>query len=63
MAETINREGKGDGCACVAHDPRVCSRLRYSNALEDDGDALDEDDVCECLCHTWPTDDDEYDGE
>ena len=38
------------GCACLSHDAKMCTFLRYG---------MDADDPCECLCHNWREQDDE----
>ena len=41
------------GCACVSRDPRSCLVYR-SDRLPSLGEQ------CECMCHHWSDDDDEY---
>ena len=45
------------GCACVADSPRLCTLLRYDRDI---ASREQHDDDCECLCHQWSDDDDEY---
>lgn len=40
------------GCACVSHDARNCSLLRYGVNSDPDCER------CECLCHEWSDNDD-----
>jgi len=42
------------GCACAHHDGSMCAWIRYG------GDGPE--DPCECLCHGWPEDEDDYLG-
>ncbi len=42
------------GCACAHHDGSMCAWIRYG------GDGPE--DPCECLCHGWPEDEDDYMG-
>jgi len=42
------------GCACVHHDGSMCAWIRYG------GDGPE--DPCECLCHGWPEDENDYLG-
>ena len=42
------------GCACAHHDGSMCAWNRYG------GDGPE--DPCECLCHGWPEDEDDYLG-
>ncbi len=40
------------GCACLDRDSVQCAAIRYG--MDHYGEA------CECLCHQWSEDDDEY---
>ena len=42
------------GCACAHHDGSMCAWIRYG------GDGPE--DPCECLCHGWQEDEDDYLG-
>lgn len=44
------------GCACVSRDARECVLMREGYRGDDAGYY----DTCECLCHQWSDDDDEY---
>ena len=45
------------GCACVSDSARLCALLRYDRDIDS---REQHDDYCECLCHEWSDDDDEY---
>lgn len=45
------------GCACVSDSARLCTLLRYDRDMDS---REQHDDDCECPCHQWSDDDDEY---
>jgi hypothetical protein len=53
-----DEEGPRDsyGCACVSRDARTCVIVRCGYREDMTG----QDERCECLCHQWSDDDDDY---
>lgn len=45
------------GCACVSDSARLCTLLRYDRDMDS---REQHDDDCECLCHQWSDDDEDF---
>ncbi len=40
-------------CCCHSPDPHECALMRLGVAVDEDGELLDDDDACNCHCHSF----------